>query len=342
MNVLASIKAPRRMSFKHWRYRALHWCFGIKPDSPATSPLPDFLYTHYCPLFHLTNLIALLAPFILVLKLVLALGKALVISAVYIWGKLPTIDLFEVWEDRRQQQRAALKDDVAYQKNKERKEVLELIKHNYLDHRYDVGEFDRFWHHWDHHFIHLSKEEVEEAFNGLIDRIAAARERVEERKAKIRQRIIFWVNFSQTLLKWVFNAAYFVLFGLVAYLCYLFFVPAALGVWDFLCFVFSFNPIPLFLFIGKWLLILFGVALLVYGFIRSNVLRHCGKTVATGCVGVLPPFRLVGGLFVALFKWISSGFCGILDFVEVFYEENCPPITIVSPDDESIDALVEE
>src|SRR5690348_8046854 len=67
-------KEERRLSLKHWRYRLLHWCFNVEPNPGSNiTILPKFLYTHYCPLFHLTNLIAILLPFIILIKILVQL-----------------------------------------------------------------------------------------------------------------------------------------------------------------------------------------------------------------------------------------------------------------------------
>src|SRR5581483_7783366 len=78
MSILSSLKEERRLSMKHWRYRLLHWAFGVEGKRPEETGLPHFLYTHYCPLFHLTNLIAIISPVILFFKIVVVLFMATV------------------------------------------------------------------------------------------------------------------------------------------------------------------------------------------------------------------------------------------------------------------------
>jgi hypothetical protein len=78
--IFDAIHAERKMSLTHWRYRLLHWVFNVDSDQvwkddsgKFHSKLPNYLYSHYCPLFHLTNLIALFSPIILVVKIVWAI-----------------------------------------------------------------------------------------------------------------------------------------------------------------------------------------------------------------------------------------------------------------------------
>lgn len=75
MNFIQVIKRPRHLTFNHWRYRILHWTFNIEPSTPEESSLPNFLYTHYCPLFHMTNMLLLVSPITLILKIALSLLK---------------------------------------------------------------------------------------------------------------------------------------------------------------------------------------------------------------------------------------------------------------------------
>jgi hypothetical protein len=71
----AALKAPRQMTLQHWRFRLLHFTFGINPSTAEDSKLPGFLYTHYCPLFHVTNAMLLALPLTLCLRLVISLTR---------------------------------------------------------------------------------------------------------------------------------------------------------------------------------------------------------------------------------------------------------------------------
>ena len=66
---IKALKKERKLSMNHWRYRLLHTTFWCNPKTPAESPLPNFLYTHYCPLFHCTNLLLLFLPITMVVWL---------------------------------------------------------------------------------------------------------------------------------------------------------------------------------------------------------------------------------------------------------------------------------
>jgi len=68
VNIIDRIKGPKSLTFDHWRYRILHWSFG-KEQGQRSDDLPKYLYTHYCPLFHFTNFLAVFSGFIALWKI---------------------------------------------------------------------------------------------------------------------------------------------------------------------------------------------------------------------------------------------------------------------------------
>lgn len=82
--LIDSIKSDKKLSFDHWRFKTLHWCFGINPASPWQSPLPQYLYTKYCPLFHLTNLIVIFCIPIFFIKVLTFVVKKLVYGVAFL------------------------------------------------------------------------------------------------------------------------------------------------------------------------------------------------------------------------------------------------------------------
>ena len=116
-----SIFGEKRISLKHWRYRLLHWCFNVRDiELPEDSPLPDYLYSHYCPFFHLTNFIALFSLPILTIKSLVWACKGIFLacmtrpftpielqwrkfdelaSSILIYGNMPIVMTFENFWD---------------------------------------------------------------------------------------------------------------------------------------------------------------------------------------------------------------------------------------------------
>jgi hypothetical protein len=365
VNILASIKAEKKMSFKHWRYRLLHWCFGEKAKTPEESNLPKFLYTHYCPLFHLTNLIAILFPLILLVKFVMALVIGIVKCATFIldailavpWHKIGEFyrKLFPPREPRapreptEEEKAAARAAQAAIKHKEERKRFLGKMlesasgyRLNNLDELLGEEAFDSFWHVHGRYYDILTREEAEAFYETRMAKIVATKKRVAERKEKMRQRMIFWTQFSEVFFRWTFNIFYICLAVFVGWLGIKFVPPMFFAVIDFFRWVFTFDMIPFLKVVGYVLLrvLIVGgaLAIVVYGFVKFQLLRKCGSAIGTSLVAVSPPFVLLATWAALPFKWIAAAFNSTIEFIEMFYKENCPPIQIVSGEDEQIAA----
>jgi ABC-type multidrug transport system fused ATPase/permease subunit len=325
-----SIKAERHMSFGHWRYRLLHWCFKENAKTPKESDLPAFLYTHYCPLFHLTNLIAILFPFVLLVKIIIGLVRAAAAGFALIpWEAIGRF-IGKCIPD-------ASEESLKAQKVKEEKGLIlrKIAAGGYTG-------FADFWIDWKYFFTEMQKEEVQTYFEAVAAAVQAARTRAAERKKKLREQLIFWSNFSSTFLKWFFNIAYLGAGALVIWLLYLGTWPVLCFCWDTIVFLCTFNPIPFLLWVGKVFVIVGVCFVVVYGFYRFGMLRRGAAAAGWACAGALPPIFLVGDLVCMPFKWTFKAISAFFDFAAVFYEENCPPIKIVSVEEESIETAAEE
>lgn len=312
-----SIKGEKKLSFNHWRYRLLHWAFNVE-NPHAGDELPEFLYTHYCPLFHLTNLIALLSPLVLLIKLMVLGFKGLCAC----FKLLPTDKI-----------KSALSNFKP--KDKVEKSSLALDRKNCIkcicDFQGDFEEFWRFYHEWKH----LKKEEAALLFTEYMPKVIEGRLKYKLRKERWRNRIIFWTNFSRVFIKWAMNVLYFALAGLFLYVAYLVSVP----IWNFMCWSVDFIiwlftdaiSLSLFFFIAK--ILLYGTILFI-GIIFILKIGFFGvfsRTISNGLGYISPPFYLL----LVPFRWIRDGFKATREFVLMFYEENCPPITLVN-DEEAI------
>jgi hypothetical protein len=364
MNVLASIKSEKKMSLKHWRFRILHWCFNEdwrNWDSYKESDLPEFLYTHYCPLFHLTNLIGILAPLIFGLKLGIAIifgiikccGLICDVIGMLPWDKVgafldrlnrcferapkPPREKSEASEEEVQAER--LKDD----KKKLLARMLQVATHGDSYSRcscepYGVDDFERFWRNYD--IRTLPKEQAEAFYVTRMAKIIETQRRVKERKEKMRQRLIFWTNFSQVFLKWFFNICYIALAIFVFWALFKITPPVFFFVVDFVKLLFTFDVLPFLIWVGIWLVrflvVVVPTVIVIYGFVRFEIVQKCGVAMGSSIMAVSPPFVLVAQWFVLPFIWGGNGICNTIEFVKMFYEENCPPITIISGEEEMI------
>ena len=364
MNIFESIKSEKKMSLNHWRYRILHWCFDQswedwENDWKAHSDLPYFLYTHYCPLFHITNLIAILFPIVLMVKIVVGLCcgikkcSGLIIAAISSlpWQKLAnTIEKFNIafkWSKK------SKNIDVSSREEARKKETIKNEKRRLLRYmvRSDYTTFDELWNmccdmHSTANFSFLSKEDAEQLFNKHIEKILKAKKQIEERKERTKQRLIFWSNFSQVFLRCFFNIAY-VIIAILVFWGFCKVTPQVLFFMvDCVKFLMTFDTLSFLIAFG-WILlrvIIVGGAcsIVIYGFCKLKILQKCGLALTSSLVAVSPPFVLVGNLFCLPFQWVATLCNNTVEFVGMFYEENCPPITIVSGEEEIITNELEE
>jgi hypothetical protein len=348
VNILASIKSEKKMSLKHWRYRILHWCFGEKAQTPGESNLPKFLYTHYCPLFHLTNLIAILFPLIFVVKIIMAICVGICMAIKLVPWEAIGDRLFDIVEKlfpkrKPKEKPEPTKEQVAAAGLKEEKELF-LTRMLRMD--YGADDFGRFWRDWCSNSQYFQREAAEHFYITRMAKIIATKERVAERKAKMQQRLIFWTNFSQVFLKWFFNIAYILLAIFVAWV-FIKITPWVIGAFiDIIKLMLTFEILPFLIFCGTWLVRLgvpalaFGIV--AYGFWRFQIVRVIASAIGSSVVAASPPFVLVGTWLCLPFKWANKGFNNTVEFIGMFYEENCPPVTIISGEDEIIATELKE
>lgn len=165
----------QKLSLKHWRYRLLHWTFSIRIDDWQKSPLPTYFYTHYCPLFHATNLLVLLIPFICAWKVFYAV-------LLFLLNLIPEgkhIDIMDL------------------------KRMISLIK------QYEIyNNFDNFW--LGHKHVCLKTNSNIEYWKDLHKQaLALIKERKNKKKA-MADRWVLFITASKFIFKWLFNILYVV------------------------------------------------------------------------------------------------------------------------------------
>jgi hypothetical protein len=173
-----------------------------------------------------------------------------------------------------------------------------------------------------------------------MSKIIATKKRVADRKAKMNQRLIFWTQFSEVFFKWFFNICYILLAVVVFWVLYKITPICFFAVVDFIKLLLTFEIMPFLIFVGTWVVriaaIAIPIAIVIYGFWRFRLVQKSAAAVGSSLLAVAPPFVLLGHWIVLPFKWISDAFSNTVDFMEMFYKENCPPITIISGEDEII------
>jgi hypothetical protein len=350
LSIMESIKGDTRMSFGHWRYRLLHWAFNVKdpdPNYPEGTGLAKFLYTHYCPLFHLTNLIALLSPVLLAIKVAVVLCSAA-------YGAARAVRLVAAWEFLKAQwtrlvpprtelvERPAQVRSLSFQRIRFVRELARWFVQTPIG-----GEkFETFWEKGLGRFDPLTEDEARSLYAGVEQKILEARAKAEARRKWVRDRILFWTNFSRVFFKWAMYALYAGLTVGALYLVYSIAGPC----WDALCWVggqvrYLFTDAGFFLTLWEVLKgvlkILVGAGVIsgaFYLLLRVGFLRRFLDLAGRG-------LRVVGYplyIFPVIGDWLASGWNNLTEFVGVFYQENCPAIVLVSEEEAAVDEAVEK
>lgn len=349
MSILEIIKGEKKMSFNHWRYRLLHWCFNEKAKTPAESAMPHFLYSHYCPLFHLTNLIAILAPIVLFIKIACSLGS-LVVKGI---SKIP---FSEIWEkiiskaemESTEENLETAESKIAKQTRIQKKKFLSILCEKAKITDEDMSDEDFFNYVWTRFTWRIEKElyfkleEAKEYFDSVYGQIKEAREKAKVRKEKLKERMIFWTNFSQVFLKWTFSIFYVVLALTCGWAAWKFVVPCYRAICAAFKWAASFDIMPILIWAVRIGFLALFATVVVYIFWRFDVFRKVLKAVWKAIHSVSPPFILVALCVVAPFKWAHRTIVAVIDFISIYYENNCPPIIIVSSEEEIIENMIEE
>lgn len=350
-DLIQAIKGPKRMSFKHWRYRLLHWCFSVNPTNQYNSPLPRFLYTHYCPLFHLTNLIALFSPFIVVFKTVWFICRYTWVVLDAIARVVATIASFvaKKYRDRpraelsQEQLDAALAKETELRlqrrRSEDRKLLVRLIRRN----ANLVDNFDELYYRWQDasDYKSLGAQEVKQLWEKVAPAIKAAEEHRQANEERRKRWLVFWVNFSRVFVKCTLNVLYVLLFAICAYALAFWVVPClwfvAKLIVGFLCSLVWSDLVYVAKIVGKVLLgigiLAVVVAAIIKFFIWAKVLVKLSDSFVELGGAIAPPFVAIGSAVSACCRYCLGFFSGCAEFVAVFYEENCPPITIVSEEE---------
>jgi hypothetical protein len=339
------MSSERKLSFNFWRYRLLHWAFNVKDadiNRPQDTGLPKFLYTHYCPLWNLTNLIAILSPLILAIKVTYVLCVSFVSATSWAWSQIPWLKLMSLIEKMIPEKKEKAESKASQVTiEQEKQQFVSVCRDWIIDAGHNLESFPSLWSHCESKFVHLNSETAEEMFKKYAPKIVEARERAIKRKEKMQERIVFWTNFSQVFIKGALNVFYVGICLGVLYLLYLLAGPA----WDALCaiadgivWIFSnTGSLSILFFALKIILWAVAFAAAIYGLARMGWIQKFFETAGTGVKKLSPPFYLVGKLF----GWVVGGFVAVAEFVSMFYEQNCPPIVLVSPEDEIIEKVAE-
>ena len=312
LDYIKNIKKDRELSFSNWRYRLLHWTFNVKAKTPSESSLPNFLYDHYCPLFHTTNILAVLFPLVVLIKLILALKYVFLFPIV----------AFKAYLDRIEEEQSKDPVFLAKEAKKKRSKEIERVRALFKAVGYDKAIMELYF------LNYLSEEDAMQILDNMKKKAEEQKEAKEVRKKELSERFVFWIRFSEIFVKGltvtvVAAAALVLMYFLVT------FVPLAWAA-------------TVWLFIELWSLL---TSASFFGFL-DFVLR-----VVVVALSLLVMFVVTRPLFVKFCKFVETPisiakdcinnsldslckfFVSCSDFVSALYEDNCPAITIVEEDE---------
>lgn len=307
--MFSRIKAERKLSFKHWRYRLLHWSFGIKPSDPCYSKLPNFFYTHYCPLFHITNALVVVSPLILLLKIVRAIVVG-VCKTVYRACRLLVRAMRKL--------NLVPPPDPLYVKR------VRMEGHFQYDFDHD-GEYN--WHFYEDLSgpLGISKAEMEKLWQRKMADKKAKKLATATAKKQLQERMVFWVNFSRIFLRCGLNLVSLAIVSLVGYVVFLV-TPFVFGwIWFVIKGILLIDWVAVakqaaYMSVGA--LILFGIFYVLFAYVLRTSVKETKQTVRDS-------WEPMKGAFAAFISWLGRTIEAAIEFVSMSYEDNCPPITIV-------------
>ena len=206
-----------------------------------------------------------------------------------------------------------------------------------------LASFANFWIRVSAHLSYITREEAEPIFDVYAPKVLAAIQAKKARRERMRRFIIFWVNFSRIFIKGVLNLFYLALFAGVVYTTVTFGLPALKAtvegiLWAFTHLV-AFDWLGALILAGTW-----GLRLSIGAFTVGSIGWMLHKFVPFHLLWqkTAPPFVAFGNLIVALAGYFKAIVSNVFDFICLFYEENCPPITIVNDTEAKIAAIEEE
>lgn len=316
------LKADRKMSFEHWRYRLLHWTFGINPKDPGDSFLPKFLYTHYCPLFHLTNLLAVF---------VWAVYLARVIGFCFHW-------VFDKIASYLTHCALCRENERRRPKSEPEKEVLRQIEINrifrYLS-KADIPtacNFEVFWSEREkRHIDILTEEEAKAIWLDLIPKIMNARDIAAAKRKRLYDFLVTCVNISTVCFKafgvLVIGALALVLVFMLYMLALRIMAATAAYTWkDWLLGVTYCGGVC----VGTLASVVCGM--FVVGFLHNKAMQWQDSAGDKERPKEKSVFSTdpVQDVFWKMVEFGAMCFVNTVEFFRLFYENNCPRVEIVN------------
>jgi hypothetical protein len=308
------------LSLDHWRYQLLHWFYGVENDGVEPSyGVPRCFYTHYCPLFHATNLMVLGIVFIAIWKLMAVLVRGLIAGV----GCLA--DLYSDWKINRLTRKwSALSEEERRQKQveKDRKYMRTFLSQDGREFFFD--NFDLFYRRIRPDLDGMTEEEVQIEFLALVKELRPSKEEAAAKMARRNELAAFWIQISSQLFK-VLTTAFYIALGIGSiYAVWAFVVPAVVFLaglaWDLGKLTMEVEIASVASVVLKIFLAFVGLTFLFH-FISKGAM---GKVLAA----IWKPFGIVGSGIVSGVDYCGGRCSAFGEFVSALYENNCPPIVL--------------
>lgn len=319
------INKTQKLSLNHWRYRLIHWAFGknIEDEMPENSKyiwihtgLPEFLYKHYCPLFHLSNFLVLAIPIILFAKFISTISDIL----------YKITDSFYKHRYQNKKEKREQQEKKSYTEEEIRAICLAAYKKDVAESTYTCyrGSHNWFNNHWfsrrffDEFKIGDDDAEFKDAYE-LITRIKKEeKERREAKREKLQSAISTISAFSTPVFKFFVYILWAVMFAFLFY--YGIILSANLVVW-----LLSVDIMP-FVWLSARITFFFAVfAFSSYCLLKAGAFKNVPVAI-----------EILSKPLLSMFSALGTAFVSLAEFVSMFYTENCPKIELISKEEQDI------
>ena len=313
------IKQPKQFDQTHWRYQILHWYYEVEPvelvENGRYAGVPHFFYTKYCPLFHITNILLITCPLIMLWRVCRSVG-GVITNAIEAWQSYRTIRRLEKFRNLPPEQ----KRDFWLGETR-RQMTQHFVRHKKVKGKYSLEDFDDYmrFNKYDLSYRNeLTEDDLRMCFAELVQKMFRVTDQVETSKVELERRnqAVFWINFSSAFFKIGINIAYWVAAAaFLAGMCY-YVLPAIVGIvvwiwmalsevalWDIFVFLCKLTGATIVMFIGFHVLV-----------------SHKGFRY------ILKPFVIALEAIKSCGRYIEIKGEKTREFFSMFYENNCPPI----------------
>ena len=303
MSVIDFIKGPKKLKPTHWRFKIVEWVLG-KDD------VPHYMYSHYCPLFHASNIFAFLTFVLPVIPVYKMCSTAFKTVKKFFADEMKKAD--KEIENEKQTRYNGMDIEEGFKKYLENHyDPLYLFYSSY--HEYITcyrNDFDQDKHQNDELLSSLNKIFDEHVQREDIKR--EQRKQAKEEARKKRQERLYPIIYASNIL---FKTIFVLLIPVVFYYVL---IPAVFLTLSTFWFI-----LELMLSINLWSFLVGLVEFTLTISVISVVCYFVFKSTSEKLSGLA---EIVVEMADSIFNSIANICESIYEFVAMFYKDNCPPI----------------